>query len=411
MIHQWEATEPVRTLPPCDKKSTDGVSPSEVCLPNLDLIDCLHELRLPLRLSSTEQKELARQRLMQHIIRDEMLPFYLQAAQEFHWSVDEDLVKRLTEANENDLKALDAALVDAEDNFGDIEVKDCLLSKANFLCRIGDIDGCIVAYEKAREKTVGSGGRLDVLLRLIRLFILFRRKESAQKTIALAQLDCEKGGDWERRNKLKIFSAIFMAQNRKFNEAIQPLLECIPIFSASDLIDFESFIFITVILSLVCLERPTLVTKIVDDPKVFQVLQTDPELKLLLNSYVQCHYSEFMRALIPIYKRVEKNFYLQKHARFFLRSVRVNAYRQFLQPFSSVSLESMASSFGVSQSFIELDVADYIANGKLVCKIDRVNRRIVHEACGQIESWHVKALKQGDTLLAKIQKLSKIIDM
>jgi hypothetical protein len=84
-----------------------------------------------------------------------MLPFYLQAAQEFHWSVDEDLVKvnaffyvmvqvyffgkRLTEANENDLKALDAALVDAEDNFGDIEVKDCLLSKANFLCRIGDI--------------------------------------------------------------------------------------------------------------------------------------------------------------------------------------------------------------------------------------------------------------------------------
>jgi hypothetical protein len=29
-----------------------------------------HELRLPLRLSSTEQKELARQRLMQHIIRD-----------------------------------------------------------------------------------------------------------------------------------------------------------------------------------------------------------------------------------------------------------------------------------------------------------------------------------------------------
>ena len=392
-------------------KSTDGVPPSEVFLPNINVIEWVHELRLPEQLSSAEQKEHAERCLLEHVKRDEMLPFYHQLVQEFHWPLDTDLVERLTQANEKESKALDDALTDAEENFGDTEVKVALLAKANFLCRIGDLDGCITAYEKAREKTVGSGGRLDVLLTLIRIHILSGRQKMAQKILAAAEQDCEKGGDWERRNRLKIFSAILMVQCRKFAQAVQWLLECVAIFSASDLITFKHFIFITVVLSLISLERPLLKSKVLENSKITQVLEDDPILKKLFHSYMQCRYTEFMEALVEISPRLERSLFFQKHARYFVRSARVNAYRQFLQPFSSITIASMASNFGVSEEFLETDVADYIANGKLTCKIDRVSRVIVHESTASTDPWYIKTLKHGDILLEKMQRLSKIIDM
>ena len=45
---------------------------------------------------------------------------------------------------------------------------------------------------------------------------------------------------------------------------------------------------------------------------------------------------------------------------------------QFLDSYKSVTLESMAQSFGVSVAFIDHELADFIVSNRLTAKIDKV---------------------------------------
>ena len=45
---------------------------------------------------------------------------------------------------------------------------------------------------------------------------------------------------------------------------------------------------------------------------------------------------------------------------------------QFLESYKSVTLQSMADSFGVSIDFIDRELSDFIVAGRLPAKIDKV---------------------------------------
>lgn len=56
---------------------------------------------------------------------------------------------------------------------------------------------------------------------------------------------------------------------------------------------------------------------------------------------------------VPIAKRVKRDVYLSRHYFYFIRSIRLRAYQQYLEPYKSVTLANMAAAFGVSPDFIE----------------------------------------------------------
>lgn len=68
----------------------------------------------------------------------DMAPFYLALCSEVQQPVDDQLYDRLKAANVNKLEKLDAAIDDAEKNFGEIESRDSIMKKAEYLCQIGD---------------------------------------------------------------------------------------------------------------------------------------------------------------------------------------------------------------------------------------------------------------------------------
>lgn len=67
-----------------------------------------------------------------------MAPYYEEVCKELGWKVDAAVLKTMKEKNETDLKKLNETLEDAEQNLGETEVRDALLGKAEFFCRIGD---------------------------------------------------------------------------------------------------------------------------------------------------------------------------------------------------------------------------------------------------------------------------------
>merc|ERR1719262_11192 len=117
-----------------------------------------------------------------------------------------------------------------------MEIRDALLEKAHFYNRIGDKDTALEAYKVAFEKTVGTGGRLDNVLTCIRIAFFYDDKELAKKEIDRAKAELAKGGDWERRNKLKVYEGMYLMTAREWKTAAELFLNVMPTFTATEVV-------------------------------------------------------------------------------------------------------------------------------------------------------------------------------
>lgn len=342
-----------------------------------------------------------------------MLPYYEKhLCTNANWGpTDAALIAELKKKNDEELAKIDEKIKDAQENFGDIEVRDALLIKAKYYNQIGDKEAAIEGYKIAYDKTVGVGAKLDNILSVIRVAFFFDDKELAKKEIDRAKEELKKGGDWERKNKLKVYEGIFLMMTRSWKEAATLFLNVMPTFTATEVVDFKDFVFYSVVLAMVALDRPAIRDKVVFSPEVASVISDTPHAKEFMESYHYCRYKDFMIHLVPIIDAVRNDRYLSRHCRHFMRIMRLNAYRQFLASYRSVKLEAMGTEFGVSSAFIDTELSSFISSGKINCKIDKVGGVVESNEHDERSQVYVEIIKQGDLLLNRMQKLSGAIDM
>mmetsp|Transcript_100712 Transcript_100712/g.285428 ORF Transcript_100712/g.285428 Transcript_100712/m.285428 type:complete len:386 (+) Transcript_100712:72-1229(+) len=362
--------------------------------------------------ASKEDKQKLCAEVLQAVEKNSMLPWY-----ESHLCpgilgpVDEALKARLQKKNDEELATLEEAIKDAKENLGDVEIRDCLLAKAHFFNRIGDKEKALQAYQDAYEKTVGVGGKLDNILTNIRIAFFFDDQELAKKEIDRAKVELSKGGDWERRNKLKVYEGIYLMITRSWKDAATLFLNVMPTFTATEVVDFKDFVFYTVILAMVSLDRSTLREQLVSSPEVLSVINETPHLQEFMESYFYCRYKDFMQKFVLVIDLTRSDRYLTKHLRYFMRQMRFNAYKQFLASYRSVTLQAMATEFGVAPAFLDAELSSFISSGKLSCKIDKVGGVVESNAADARNQVYIEIIKQGDLLLNRMQKLAGAIDM
>ena len=69
----------------------------------------------------------------------------------------------------------------------------------------------------------------------------------------------------------------------------------------------------------------------------------------------------FFESFVEIIDMIKADKYLQTHANYFIKEMRLVAYRQYLESFKSVTIENMARSFGVSADFIDRELSNFIS--------------------------------------------------
>ena len=161
---------------------------------------------------------------------------------------------------------------------------------------------------------------------------------------------------------------------RQYKKVSDLFLDSVATFSCGDLIDFKMFSFYAVITSLVSQERAVLKEKVVHNPEILTVIWEIPHLKSYLESFFKCEYKQFFHDFCEISDRLKKDkfFSLNKNFVFYIKEMRLVAYTQFLKSYKSVTIDSMAKSFGVTIEFIDKELSHYIAIGRLACVIDKV---------------------------------------
>ena len=329
----------------------------------------------------------------------------------FGWEADATELASLRAANAEELASLEAAHEDSIANHGDVEQLDALFAIARFRARVGFRAEAYAAYDVVLEKPkISTGKKIDATMGKIRVGLFHNDLDKVPEQLESAKKLVEEGGDWDRRNRLKVYESVFCIVQRDMKRAAELLLEGVATFTCVELCTYERFIFYAVVTNLLSLPRPLLKKKIVDGPDILQVIEQVPHLRELVVSFHECEYAAFMRAMAGIYDELLADRYLAQHARYLVREMRVLAYSQFLDAYKSVLLANMAAVFGVGVEFLDKELARFIASGRLNAKVDKVGGMVETNRPDQKNAQYNGIVKQGDLLLNRIQKLARVID-
>lgn len=349
--------------------------------------------------------------ILQTIFSKGLAPYYEHICGELGWELQQGKLQEMQASNAKQLEELAAKIKDAEENLGETEVRDALHAKASFLGSIGDREAAAAAYKDTEDKTASGASKADMVFAQIRLAILYQDWHGVKKLLVRAKTICEAGGDWEHKNKLKVYEGVAAMYSRDFKRAAELLLHSIATFTTSELFSYTSCVSYAVASSLISLDRVPLKSRVVDSPEIRSVIGHVPALESCLNALYDCNYKEFFKSLLGVIDIIRGDMYTHPHVRYYMREVRLVAYNQFLESYKSVTLDSMATAFDVGLPFLDTEVADFICAGRISAKIDKVAGIIETKRPDAKNALYLETIKRGDLLLNRVQKLSRVIDV
>ncbi|KAG5537122.1 hypothetical protein RHGRI_024527 [Rhododendron griersonianum] len=357
------------------------------------------------------EKVRLRQEVLDSVKADDMAPLYETLASNSVLDLDQTVLASMRAKIDEQLKTLDEKIADAEENLGESEVREAHLAKSLFYIRIADKEKALEQLKVTESKTVAVGQKMDLVFYTLQLGFFYMDFDLISKSIEKAKKLFEEGGDWERKNRLKVYEGLYFMSTRNFKQATDLFLDSISTFTTYEIFPYDTFIFYTVLTSIISLDRVSLKQKVVDAPEILTVIGKIPHLSEFLNSLYDCQYKSFFSAFAGLTEQIKLDRYLHPHFRYYMREVRTVVYSQFLESYKSVTIEAMAKAFGVTVEFIDLELSRFIAAGKLHCKIDKVAGVLETNRPDAKNALYQATIKQGDFLLNRIQKLSRVIDL
>ena len=72
----------------------------------------------------------------------------------------------------------------------------------------------------------------------------------------------EEGGDWDRRNRLKVYQGLHLLSIRQFKRGGELLLDALSTFTATELLEYNDFVSLTVLACTLTLNRVDLKKKV-----------------------------------------------------------------------------------------------------------------------------------------------------
>jgi len=327
--------------------------------------------------------------------------------------LSESDLKALEEKNADRVKELEAKVEEAKESAGDMEVMDARVEIARFASKALTKDETLEAYKKLLElPKISSGKKIDSLMESSRVASFYGDAEKSAEFVESAKKLATEGGggDWDRRNRLKVYRGLGRLLERDIKGAAAPLIDCIATFSCK-ICSYPSFIIYATLSNLLHLPRPQIKEKILDGPEILSVANEIPEVIQLVKALYDCDYKAYLNAMVAVEPTLQADRYLQPHLAYWMRELHILAHKQFLDSYKSVTLQAMADAFGVSTGFIDAHASQFIAAGRLSAKIDKFGGVIITNRPDLKNAQYREMIQKGDLLLNRIQKLARVVDL
>lgn len=254
---------------------------------------------------------------------------------------------------ESKLKELDEKIAKTVDSIEEIDPTQYIFEKAKLYKDNKMKDLALEELKKVIEKTQSFNLKCDSIFEILHIGVLYKDLVLLSEYIEKCRKLLQEAGDWEKRNRLKVYDGINQLLLRNFKEAGKLFLEALMTFTNYELFDYKTFVFYTCITNIITVDRVTLKNKIIDNSDVLTCIREIPNLQNFLESFYNGNYRVFFEEFYIVIQRTANDFFLGKHNNFFINEMRVKVYTQFLQSYKSVTIQNMANVFGVSPTFID----------------------------------------------------------
>ena len=176
-------------------------------------------------------------------------------------------------------KELLSAIDEAVESAGDMEVLDARIELARFAAKSLDQAATLAAYQAVLDlPKLSSGKKIDALMESARVASFYGDTAAADDFIDRADklANAGGGGDWDRRNRLKVYKALQRLLHRDLQTASTLLLDCIATFSCNEICSYNEFCVYAIMTNMLHLPRPDLKEKILDGPEILGVAAEIP---------------------------------------------------------------------------------------------------------------------------------------
>ena len=292
------------------------------------------------------------------------------------------------------------------------------VDKAQYIFQIGKIykeekmyDQALNQFKETITNTKSFNTKIDSLFEICHIGLLQKDLDLLKEYLEKIKDLLKEGGDWEKKNRLKVYEGLYLLFNRNFKEAGKNFLDALMTFTSYELFDFKTFVFYTAVINIISVDRKTLKEKVIDNSDVLSCINDIPHLQKFLNTFYDGEYEQFFKELYFIIQVLKKDFYLSKHYNYYINEIRVKVYSQFLQSYKTVTMDNMAKVFGVSTNFIDRELSNFISQGRINAKIDKVSGIIECNHNEQNVDLFQATIKDSDILISKIHKLSKLLEI
>jgi len=318
-------------------------------------------------------------------------------------------LKSMEEGNSKISQDLQKAVEKAKEEAGDMEVLDASLAYAKFAFQALTKEEALSAYEKVLElPKLSSGKKIDVLMQRARVASFYGEMKMM---VELVESATQMANDWDRRNRLKVYDALGKVLSRDLKGAAGLLVDCIATFSCVEFCSFNDFVVYSIVTNILHLPRTEIKKKIIDGPEIVAISNDIPEAWKLVNAFYDCDYKTYLNAMVDLNNVLMADRFFQSHCGYIMRELLVLAYKQFLDAYKSVTLESMASSFGVGIEFLDVQLSRFISAGRLTAKIDKHEGIVETNRPDLKNAQYREMIQKGDNLLSRVQKLARVVDL
>jgi len=248
--------------------------------PNMNLCQQVHKLSV--KADGSEDEKLQIEVLTR--IRDELENPALYESVESKlgvttgiWSAADIAAKK--ESNQKMVEDLEQKVDDAKESAGDMEMMDARVEIARFAAKSLTEEEAIEAYKKLLElPKVSSGKKIDAVMESSRVASFYGNTKKSSESIESAQKMATDGGggDWDRRNRLKVYRGLQRFLERDIKGAAALLIDCIATFSCNEICSYQEFVVYSIMSNLLHLPRPQIKEKIIDGPEILSVATDIP---------------------------------------------------------------------------------------------------------------------------------------
>lgn len=298
-----------------------------------------------------------------------------------------------------------------EKNLEEQEVSHFILEKGKIYKEYEKFDEAISAFKETISTSQSFNLKMDAVFEILLLAIQRKNLILLKEYIEICRKYLKEGGDWEKRNKLRVYEGIYFMFVRDFREAGKFFIDGLMTFTSYELFEYKDFIFYTAICNIITIDRNTLKKKIIDNSDVVSSIKEVPYLEQFLESFYSGQYSKFFEVFLFLIPKIKSDFYIGSHYKYIIREMRIKAYSQYLQSYKSVTLDNMSKNFGVTVEFIDKELSLIISDGRISAKIDKVSGIVECIQEEPVVTMYYKSLKESDILLSKIHKLSKFLQV